>query len=384
MRAFEPERERAFQSSRHKRRALQTYWAGLTALVAYNALLVANFVSDQIEPAAVASVLVWTQTLVTAPCIALLLASRRCPAPRVRDAMKLATYALVVLGAVLVNRSMSEPLLDAFMLVLIPVVCNVALPLSFVSAAVGSVFAVAVFVVNVVTSAKFAPEAQGALALVYIAATAITLVANYRYELAERMHYLSSLREAQRSEEVQRANAALATLSRTDFLTGLANRRHIDERFGEAVRDCRAENRPLAVLLADIDHFKAYNDRFGHLQGDDCLREVAQAIAGIVEAHGGFVGRFGGEEFVAVFSSSGFDSASAIGDRIRGAVLALAKPHAESAKSPFVTLSVGVATLNPDWPEDAQSLLRRADAALYRAKRNGRDRTELDLRAVGG
>ena len=189
---------------------------------------------------------------------------------------------------------------------------------------------------------------------------------------------------AANEETTQRANAALATLSRTDFLTGLANRRHIDERFGEAVRDCRAENRPLAVLLADIDHFKAYNDRFGHLQGDDCLREVAQAIAGIVEAHGGFVGRFGGEEFVAVFSSSGFDSASAIGDRIRGAVLALAKPHAESAKSPFVTLSVGVATLNPDWPEDAQSLLRRADAALYRAKRNGRDRTELDLRAVGG
>lgn len=379
---FERERELAFQSCRAERRASQAFWAGLAALVAYNGLLTANFLCDQIEPASAIRVIICTQTFVTAPCLALLRAVRRCPAARSQEAMQLAAYALIVLGAVLVNRSMSKPLLDAFMLVLIPMIWNVALPLSVLSATIGSIFAVGVFVANVLTSTKFAPEAQGALALVYVAATAITLVANSRYELAERMHYLSSLREAQRSREVERANAALATLSRTDFLTGLANRRHIDERLEQAIHDCRARNRPLAVLLADIDHFKFYNDRFGHLQGDECLRQVAQAIAAVVEAHGGFVGRFGGEEFIAVFGAAGFDVASGIADRMRSAVLALAKPHAEGVKSPYVTLSIGVASLNPDCPEDADSLLRRADAALYRAKRNGRDRTEIDLRVV--
>ena len=189
---------------------------------------------------------------------------------------------------------------------------------------------------------------------------------------------------ARRLHEVERVHDELAKAALVDSLTGVLNRRGFDEAAKAAFADGRRETGCDVAIMCDIDHFKSINDRYGHDFGDLALVHVAGLLDAVLQGRRAVVGRFGGEEFVAVFSSSGFDSASAIGDRIRGAVLALAKPHAESAKSPFVTLSVGVATLNPDWPEDAQSLLRRADAALYRAKRNGRDRTELDLRAVGG
>jgi diguanylate cyclase (GGDEF)-like protein len=224
-------------------------------------------------------------------------------------------------------------------------------------------------------------EAQSTIALVNAVGAALTLVANYRFERAERTQYLNLLRENLRNHDIVRANDILSVQSRTDFLTGVLNRRAFDENFYEAFRSCRAEGRPLSVLLADIDHFKAYNDRFGHLEGDKCLIAVARAIAAAVEPGAGFAGRFGGEEFAVVLHGPGFESVPLLTERIRSALTALAIAHPGS-RSGYVTLSLGVATLNPSCPESPEDLLLRADAALYRAKRKGRDCAEFDLKVV--
>ncbi|MBV8472356.1 MAG: GGDEF domain-containing protein [Hyphomicrobiales bacterium] len=157
------------------------------------------------------------------------------------------------------------------------------------------------------------------------------------------------------------------------------NRRVFDERLAAAVTQSSSTSRPLAALVLDIDNFKLYNDVHGHPEGDACLRKVAQAIAGVVREDDWVACRIGGEEFAVVLSGAGVDAAVAVANRIRSAVEALQISHRGLADGATVTVSVGVASLNPMSPESPDSLIARADAALYTAKRSGRDKIEIDL-----
>jgi diguanylate cyclase (GGDEF)-like protein len=161
-------------------------------------------------------------------------------------------------------------------------------------------------------------------------------------------------------------------LSVTDALTGLRNRRALDERLQEELLRAQRYHHPLSVIMADLDHFKNYNDRHGHPAGDVILRQVASLLQSHVRETD-FVARYGGEEFVALLPETAKDSGLEVAEKIRAAVEAACFPHAETQPGGRLTISLGVATFPEDLAE-AHNLISKADEALYRAKRAGRDR----------
>lgn len=179
---------------------------------------------------------------------------------------------------------------------------------------------------------------------------------------------------ARRTEELRLANEHLSRLSFADALTGLANRRRFDEALHEEWRRARRAKAPLALLIADIDAFKAYNDQLGHQQGDQCLSAVAGVFAQAVHRAGDLAARYGGEEFVVLLPGADRAAALALAEEIRAACEALAIPHPASPVGPVVTLSLGVAACVPAEDRLPESLFGEADAALYRAKQGGRNR----------
>jgi diguanylate cyclase (GGDEF)-like protein len=185
-----------------------------------------------------------------------------------------------------------------------------------------------------------------------------------------------------RTNELQGANAELERLSREDSLTGLANRRCFDPRLREEWLRARRAGEQLSLVLCDIDHFKAYNDRYGHSAGDEALRRVAGVLGSSLRRPGDLAARYGGEEFVLLLPGIGASEAERFAQEIREHVLELAIPHEASPRG-CVTLSFGIATHTADNPWPAPDLLfKAADQALYRAKDLGRDRVELAAPAV--
>lgn len=176
-----------------------------------------------------------------------------------------------------------------------------------------------------------------------------------------------------RTAELEEANRQLATLSTTDSLTGLANRRKFDEVWQTEWQRATRQGTPLAVIMLDVDFFKRYNDHDGHQAGDTCLQQVARILSGGVHRAGELVARYGGEEFVLVLPGADIADAYASAERIRAAVQAAAIPHADSPLGPVVTVSVGLAAGIPRIGTHPEHLLRAADAALYRAKAQGRN-----------
>ncbi len=172
------------------------------------------------------------------------------------------------------------------------------------------------------------------------------------------------------------AHEQMRLISLSDGLTGIANRRYFDEYLNREWARSRREQRPLSVLMIDIDHFKNYNDAHGHLAGDQVLIKVAMAIKRMVHRPGDMAARFGGEEFSVVLDGTGIEGALAVADAIREEVAALSIEHGSSPAAAHLTVSVGVASVLPDGG-DPKALVAAADAALYRAKQAGRNRSEV-------
>ena len=168
----------------------------------------------------------------------------------------------------------------------------------------------------------------------------------------------------------------LRSMAFNDGLTGVANRRWFDERLQVEWLRCRRNKLPLSLILLDLDHFKAYNDRYGHQAGDDCLRAVAAAMKARRGRPADLLARYGGEEFVCLLPETPIEGARAKADDLGRAVLELAMPHADSATGGVVTISRGVATASPAVDGAQNELLQHADEKLYVAKRAGRNRTE--------
>jgi diguanylate cyclase (GGDEF)-like protein len=166
----------------------------------------------------------------------------------------------------------------------------------------------------------------------------------------------------------------LRQMAFVDGLTGVANRRCFDEQLLIEWRRGARHSRPVSLLLLDVDHFKRYNDRYGHQMGDDCLRRLAAAIEGGVCRPGDLVARYGGEEFACILPETGIDGALKVAQGIEQRVRALQIEHADSDAGNVVTLSVGVAMSVPQPEGDPLRLLGLADVQLYQAKRSGRGR----------
>jgi diguanylate cyclase (GGDEF)-like protein len=176
--------------------------------------------------------------------------------------------------------------------------------------------------------------------------------------------------------ELERANAELASLVRKDSLTGLANRRCFDEVLQKTWGEALAGGWPIAVLMIDVDHFKQFNDCYGHQRGDLCLRDVAVAIISGLFHPDDLAARYGGEEFAVILPRTSTDNAAQVAERIRRAVHDMHRPHV-AAPQGTLTISVGVAAAWPVPHGDPLAVVRAADEALYTSKHEGRNRTTL-------
>ena len=181
----------------------------------------------------------------------------------------------------------------------------------------------------------------------------------------------------QKTKELELVNEKLARLSTTDGLTGIANRRLFDQTLLKEWQRSARSQQPLSLLLIDIDYFKRYNDRYGHLQGDECLRQVAEILEGCVKRSGELVARYGGEEFAILLPGTDSKEATATAQRCADEIAKAKIMHADSAVSPWLTLSIGVVTQVAVQDKQPESLVKVADVALYSAKAAGRARFEV-------
>ncbi|MBN9015539.1 MAG: diguanylate cyclase, partial [Rhizobiales bacterium] len=175
-----------------------------------------------------------------------------------------------------------------------------------------------------------------------------------------------------RESELLASNSRLSVIATIDTVSGLANRRGFQSRLDFEWHKADQTATELALLMVDVDHFKLYNDNYGHLEGDACLARLGETLAGIAARTTGFAARYGGEEFCVLLPDTDTARAMEIGEMIRDAVRGLAIPHRASAAQ-NVTLSVGVAVTRPNPTMQADDLIEAADAALYAAKAAGRD-----------
>jgi diguanylate cyclase (GGDEF)-like protein len=176
------------------------------------------------------------------------------------------------------------------------------------------------------------------------------------------------------SNELTAANQHLESLSHRDSLTGIANRRAFDFLIERQFREAARRGEPFSLALCDVDHFKAYNDRYGHLDGDECLRKVAKTLERACKRPTDVAARYGGEEFALLLPETNGEGAVLVVERARLELATLALPHAGSSTAPVVTFSAGIASFSPERDKASRDLAARADEALYRAKQLGRNR----------
>jgi diguanylate cyclase (GGDEF)-like protein/PAS domain S-box-containing protein len=187
----------------------------------------------------------------------------------------------------------------------------------------------------------------------------------FMFDISERKKTEGKLIELQKE---------LEALSFQDGLTGVANRRMFDSVIDLEWNAARRSSQPLSVLLLDIDFFKQYNDHYGHVQGDQCLRQVAKALSHAGSRPRDFVARYGGEEFILVLPGADEKAAALVADRCRSLLFKEQLPHAKSAVSQIVTFSIGVGTIVPGERDDMLAFLDKVDKRLYQAKQGGRNR----------
>ena len=197
-----------------------------------------------------------------------------------------------------------------------------------------------------------------------------------RVKSALRLKHETDRRKA-REFELLELTEQLRKLSVVDGLTGIANRRNFDEELARIWRRAQRESAPVSLVLIDIDHFKKYNDHYGHLAGDDCLRRVAQTLQEAVKRPFDLVARYGGEEFAVVLPDTDGPGSYPLAEEMRKAVERLDIAHAASAVSSRVTISSGVAAIAPEAGAQPDGLIAAADACLYEAKRAGRNRVVI-------
>jgi diguanylate cyclase (GGDEF)-like protein len=195
--------------------------------------------------------------------------------------------------------------------------------------------------------------------------------------LKAKINAMRRLVEMQRSlvevtQELNTANKELQRLSTTDGLTGLANRRFFDEISAREWRRCERMKKPMSLVMVDVDHFKKYNDTYGHQGGDECLKSVAAQVARAAPRASDLAARYGGEEFVLVLGETTMDGAKWVANNIRQHVADLQMPHIASNIG-HVSVSCGVASVLPLEGQEFETLLKFADEALYKAKEQGRN-----------
>lgn len=202
----------------------------------------------------------------------------------------------------------------------------------------------------------------------------VHVVRNENGEVEALIGFMFDISERKRTEEqLVTLQKELEDLSFKDGLTGVANRRMFDSVVEVEWNNARRQLQPLSLILLDIDYFKQYNDHYGHLQGDDCLKRVARTLTMAATRPRDFIARFGGEEFVLVLPETDQEAAARVAERCRSALAREQIAHANSPISGTLTVSMGVGTIIPDQRDEMLAFIGEIDRRLYQAKQQGRD-----------
>jgi diguanylate cyclase (GGDEF)-like protein/PAS domain S-box-containing protein len=203
----------------------------------------------------------------------------------------------------------------------------------------------------------------------------VHVVRNAEGEVEALIGFMFDISERKKTEE-QLANLRkeLEEMSYKDGLTGIANRRMFDSVLELEWSNARRSRQPLSLIMLDIDHFKEYNDQYGHVQGDECLIRVAKVLSQAATRSRDFIARFGGEEFVLVLPESDEEAAAKVAERCRQLIFKEQIPHAKSPVSSVLTISVGVGTILPSHQDQPLAFVESTDKKLYLAKQQGRNR----------
>ncbi len=260
-------------------------------------------------------------------------------------------------------------------LILVIIYCNLMARLKFRFALFTSITLTMFYVVFYPSLPSIPSQIETTNIAILIACVVLTLFVNFMMEVEQRRNFLLTLRERIRRGELTVQNRKLSRLATLDPLTKLANRREIDE-YIEQLGD-EIQLMCLSVIMVDIDHFKKFNDTYGHIAGDTCLQKVARELRDAAHRQGDMVGRIGGEEFILFLPNSNLEDARLIAEKIVHRIFDLAIPNSGSPIEPFVTISAGVSSGEIKTTSDAKNLIESADQALYCAKNNGRNQVAI-------
>jgi diguanylate cyclase (GGDEF)-like protein len=199
------------------------------------------------------------------------------------------------------------------------------------------------------------------------------VLSGYLFERFRRKEFVYLKQISMDMDALQDVNDKLRHLSYHDSLTGVSNRRYFDEHLSSEWQRAVRFGYPLSLLIIDIDDFKAFNDRYGHIMGDEALKKVAAVLNSLINRSGDIVARYGGEEFVVLMIGADENGSDQMAGEILSRLKILSLPH-DMTERGILTVSIGVSTMLPALELQADELLRRADQALYRAKKGGKDR----------
>lgn len=357
--------------------AKAVFWGGLAALALFNLFLI----NDYFSRPDIFLLSVVTRLLVVTPlCVLALWLVRQSTDGKHQDMLLSSGFVVAMMGIATIHwftRTRAENF-DPPAFVILLMTCNVVMPLRFRTAAFITGVSMLIFSLEIGLHPSMDAFAKRTSILTYNITGLLTLLANHRLNKAARFSYLVKLCDQLQLDHSTATSHRFQQAALTDELTQLPNRRHMDEVFQRWLGVPPESGKPMAALIIDVDHFKQYNDTWGHLQGDACLREVARVLMACTRAQTDLAARLGGEEFVVLLRQADASEALRTAERIRQAIEAISLPVDTAGPPHHITASIGVALAPYDNAERMQSLLERADQALYLAKRHGRNRTELD------
>jgi diguanylate cyclase (GGDEF)-like protein len=370
---FSDSLEEKFENDTRKERSYRLWVEGLIAIVVLNVCLLADylFAKDRL----LVSIVKQTEIVTPIALFVNYLMRRNLPAWAREGSVAAGMTVICFINLYAEGGNTAATASFGLMSVLITLsFVNVVMRLRFAYAASATVLMTAGGLFFAAHTAGLKPAEQVIGASMMCLGAAITLTAAYSLERQERLNYLLVMSSEMQSAELHR-------LSNIDRLTDLPNRRAFDERFEALWAQGLRARTQLSVLLIDIDHFKVVNDVYGHLYGDEVLRQVASLLPTALRAHIDFAARFGGEEFVVLLPDTNEKMAIEIAERIREIIESAGTPSLDSTDMPLlkVTASCGVSSCVPDRGLRQEKLLRHADRALYKAKEGGRNRVEFRL-----
>ncbi|HDZ47555.1 hypothetical protein LCGC14_0058530 [marine sediment metagenome] len=372
---FEDAVEARFEADTQQQRSRSMVLAGLVSAIIYVLFLFNDY---SFRPDAFPVAVLLRAGVMLPIGLTILWWVHRGVSPARREALMSSTIILAMVLSCLISASSTAPYsyLDVFSFGLILVVGNVVYSLRFGYAWASSVISILIALIFVILYEPMPIEVKRLAMFTLVAKALFTLVANYRLEASERNSYLHVLKERLRAGSYLKDNQALSQLSMTDPLTNISNRRKFDALLPICWQEAIDKDISLGLLVIDIDHFKAYNDYYGHPQGDECLRKVANTMQDN-SRESDLVVRFGGEEFVVLMANASPEMVKRAAERIQHSVEALQIPNHGHSKESVVTVSIGVAVLSPNVGIAPVDLLSQADEALYEAKRQGRNRIKI-------